>query len=294
MNSMPDILLLGSTGLLGQAIAREARLRSKSLLGIARSGADFNLDIRKDEELVHLIKTTRPDIVINTCAIVSHAVCEEDKKAAYEINSRPNAIIAQLARQYGFYFIFVSTDGYYSGDVNSKHAPSDPVMLLNEYARTKFAGECFALTAPQSLVLRTNIIGFRGRVGQPTFIEWAIQALKDHKPMTLFDDYFTSSITVTQFAKALFDLLPHKPTGIFNLASSEISSKAQFITQLAKALDLDLSQACIGSVKSLTSSQRADSLGLDVSQTEDLLGYALPSLSEVILQIKGEYHELEH
>ena len=291
---MPEILLLGSTGLLGQAIAREARLRGKRLLGVARSGADFNLDIRKDEDLTRLIETTQPDIVINTCAIVNHALCEDDKKAAYEINSRPNAILAQLARQYGFYLVFISTDGYYSGDTNRTHAPTDPVLLMNEYARTKFAGECFALTAPQSLVLRTNIVGFRGRVGQPTFVEWAIQSLKEHKTMTLFDDYFTSSITVTQFAQALFDLLPHRPTGIFNLASSEVSSKAQFITQLALALDLDLSQASVGSVKSLTSSQRADSLGLDVSRTEALLGYALPGLAEVISQIKGEYHELEH
>ena len=291
---MPEILLLGSTGLLGQAIAREARLRGERLLGVARSGADFNLDIRKDEELARLIETTRPDIVINTCAIVNHALCEDDLKAAYEINSRPNAILAQLARQYGFYLVYISTDGYYSGDLNSTHAPTDPVLLLNEYARTKYAGECFALTAPQSLVLRTNIVGFRGRDGQPTFVEWAIQTLKEHKTMTLFDDYFTSSITVTQFAKALFDLLPHEPTGIFNLASSEVSSKAQFITQLAKALDLDLGQARVGSVKSLTSSQRADSLGLNVSQTEALLGYALPGLAEVISQIKGEYHELEH
>jgi len=46
---MPEILLLGSTGLLGQAIVKEAHLRGKSLLGIARSGADFNLDIRNDQ-----------------------------------------------------------------------------------------------------------------------------------------------------------------------------------------------------------------------------------------------------
>ncbi len=289
---MSKILLLGSTGLLGQALIKEAKKRNLEIIGVAHLNADFNLDITDDEALTSLIKNQKPDVIINTCAIVNHKLCDEDSKLAYDVNAKPSAVLANLADELGFYYIFISTDGYYNGDNDLKHTVNDKISLLNEYARTKFAGECFALTNKTALVVRTNIIGFRGKENQPTFVEWVINSLKNSVEMTLFDDYFTSSITVNQFSKALFDLLPKRPSGILNLASSEVFSKEKFIKKLATALNLKLKNAKTGSVKNLTTSKRTNSLGLDVSETEKLLGYNLPDLDEVIAEIKREYYEL--
>lgn len=289
---MSKILLLGSTGLLGQALSKEAKKRNIEIIGVAHSNADFNLDITDDNALTELIKEQRPDIVINTCAIVNHKLCDEDTKLAYDVNARPSAVLANLADELGFYYVFISTDGYYNGDKDKKHTSEDKIWLLNEYARTKYAGECFTLTNKKALVVRTNIVGFRGRENQPTFLEWVINSLKEKSEMTLFNDYYTSSITVTQFSKALLDLLGKRPSGILNLASSEVSTKEGFITEVAKALEFSLENTKTGSVKNLTTSRRADSLGLDVSETEKILGYKLPGLKEVVMKIKGEYYEL--
>lgn len=289
---MSKILLLGSTGLLGLALTEEAKKRNLEIIGVAHSNADVNLDITNDEALYNLIKEQKPDVVINTCAIVNHKLCDENTKLAYDVNARPSAVLANLANEFGFYYIFISTDGYYNGDDNKKHKKNDEILLLNEYARTKFAGECFTLTNKNSLVVRTNIVGFKGKENQPTFVEWVINSLKTQAEMTLFDDYYTSSITVTQFSKALFDLLPKKTSGILNLASSEVSSKERFIKELAQSLNFSLKNTKTGSVKNLNTSKRADSLGLDVSEAEEFLGYNLPDLKEVIKQIKDEYNEL--
>ncbi len=56
----------------------------------------------------------------------------------------------------------ISTDHYFCGQGDLKHDESAPVTLLNEYARTKYAGEAFALTNPEACVIRTNVVGFRG------------------------------------------------------------------------------------------------------------------------------------
>lgn len=289
---MSKILLLGSTGLLGQALIKEAKKRNLNIIGVAHSNADFNLDITNDKELCSLIKEQNPDIIINTCAIVNHKLCDEDTKLAYDVNARPSAILSNLADEMGFYYVFISTDGYYNGDKDKKHSVDDKIWLLNEYARTKYAGESLTLTNKNALVVRTNIIGFRGRENQPTFLEWVINSLKEQAEMTLFDDYYTSSITVAQFSKALFDLIEHKPSGILNLASSQVASKKEFIEEVAKELNFSLANAKTGSVKNLTTSRRADSLGLAVSETEKLLGYSLPNLKEVVAQIKEEYENL--
>lgn len=281
------ICILGSTGLLGQALIKEARRRDFEVVGIARKNADVELDITDDNALELFFDENSFDLVINTVAIVNHKLCDEDLELAYSANARPSAVLSQNTN---FKYVFISTDGYFSGDKNKKHSESAPVALLNEYARTKFSGECFALTNPNALVVRTNIIGFRNQE-QPTFLEWAINALNEKAEMTLFDDYFTSSISTTQFSKALFDLLKNNATGVYNLASRDVFSKAEFIQKLAKTLDFSLENVKIGSVSSL-SSKRADSLGLDVSKAEKTLGYNLPTLDEVLGQIKKEYENV--
>lgn len=284
------ICILGSTGLLGQALMKEGHARGVDVVGVARENADFNLDITKDEKLTDFILEKHFDVVINTVAIVNHKMCDEDTKLAYDVNARPSALLTQIKSDCNYKYIFISTDGYFSEDKDEKHDEKAKVYLLNEYAKTKFAGEMFTLINSNSLVIRTNIIGFR-RGMQPTFLEWVINALRNKDKMTLFEDYFTSSITVAQFSVALFDLLPKNPCGILNLASSEVYSKAMFIQELARRFKFSLENTTVGTV-SLLSSKRANSLGLDVSRAERILGYSLPGLSEVLTQIKKEYENV--
>ncbi len=289
---MSKILLIGSTGLLGQALTNEALSRNIDLVGIARKGADVCADITDDKVLESVIVEHQPDIVINACAIVNHNLCETDKGLAYTVNARPSSLLSDLSKKMGFYYVYISTDGYYSGDLSKKHTETDDVLILNEYARTKYLGECFTLMNDRAMVVRTNIVGFRNNVEQPTFIEWAISAVKSQQTMRLFDDYYTSSISTRQFADVFFDLLKLRPAGVFNLASSEVSSKERFIRQLAQMLDLPLINPEVVSVKSLDGSHRADSLGLDVSKVETLLNRKLPNLEEVVSQLRKEYYAL--
>lgn len=277
--------------MLGQALCKVARRRGVEVTGVDLQGADVDLDIRQDDALAAFCGDRSFDCLINTCAIVNHAFCDQHPGEAYLLNARPSAVLANLARDKGFKYVYVSTDGYFSGDGRGKHAEDAPMMLLNEYARTKYAGEVFTTRNPEALVARTNIVGFRGKPDQPTFVEWALGALKRGEPMTLFTDYYTSSISIAQYSEALLDLIAADAAGTFNVASSEVSSKAEFITALAEAFGLSLANAKSGSVTSLTQSKRADSLGLDVSKAESILGRKLPGLKDVIAQLRNEFHD---
>ena len=89
---------------------------------------------------------------------------------------------------------------FFPAQNGTAHSETDQVTLVNEYARTKFAGEAMALTSPHALVLRTSIVGIRG--GQPlSAAEWAIQAVSNDEEMTLFHDAWTSSIDTPSFAE---------------------------------------------------------------------------------------------
>jgi len=282
------LVVLGAGGMLGQALCRVSRTRGIEVTGVDLNGADVELDIRQDESLAAFCGSRPFDCLVNTCAIVNHAFCDQHPDEAYLLNARPSAVLANLAKEKGFKYVYVSTDGYFTGDGRDKHAEDAPMTLLNEYARTKYAGEVFATRNSEALVARTNIVGFRGKPDQPTFVEWALGALRCGEPMTLFTDYFTSSISVTQYSEALLDLIAADASGTVNVASCEVSSKAEFITALAEAFGLSLANAKSGSVKSLTASRRPDSLGLEVTKAETILGRKLPGLKEVIAQLRSE------
>lgn len=283
------ILVLGATGMLGQAIMEQARLRGIEALGAARKNSDIILDVSDTSVLSSTLREVKPNVVINTVADVNLAACENHPGLAYTVNARPAAILAKQAQEMGTYFIQISTDHYYVGDMPFQHREEEHVQIINEYARTKYAGEQFTLTCPGALVIRTNIVGFRGKKQAPTFVEWIINSLKSHEEITLFNDYYTSSIDTLHFAGILFDLLDLRPAGVINIASRECFSKKDFIIKVAAALGYSEFPCCEGSVIAASTIPRANNLGLDVSKAEKLLQQNMPDLNQVVASLLRVY-----
>ena len=283
------MLILGSTGMLGMALYHQAAKEKITVVGAARSGADRTLDVTDDAALKALLLAERPEIVVNTVAITNLDACENNPSSAYLTNTRPASVIATTCREIGALSIHISTDHYYTGDERKMHKEHDPVTLVNEYARTKYAAEAFALTHEDSLVLRTNIVGFRNRPGSPTFTEWCITMLNEKTPAMLFDDFYTSPIDVHSFSEVILDLIKTNVTGVLNVSGRDVSSKQEFVLELAEALRLDTSHTGTGSVKGLSGTRRAESLALNVHKAEQKLGYMLPDRHEVIANLVREY-----
>lgn len=286
------LLLFGATGMLGQALTKEATKRSLDVIGVARIGADICADITNDAVIGNLIAEIKPDIIVNAAAMINLKDCEKNPELAYRINSRSVGILSNFAKQHRSYFVQISTDHYYTGDFSMKHNEFSAVELVNEYARTKYAGEAFALTNYDAMVVRTNIVGFRRKHDSPTFIEWVVDALANNKPLTMFDDFFTSSIDVKSFSRILLDLIKLKYAGLINIGSKDVITKKMFIEKIAWRMGFDLSNSNIGSVRNNADGIfRAESLGLDVSLAEKLLQYPMPNSDAVADQLVLENNE---
>lgn len=282
------ILLLGSAGMLGTAIFFEGKHRGFEVLGVDVADAQIILDISDSNKLARLIEQEGPDVIINTVAITDIDACENNPALAYMVNARPVAIMASLCRRLGIYFVHISTDHFFTGDKRLKHGESDPVKLLNEYARTKYIAEQFGLMNTDSLIIRTNILGFKNSFEKPAFADWIFKSLRENATMKLFDDFFTSSITVTQCSKYIFDFLPLRLSGILNVASRDVSSKKELILAINKKAGFCRTNLETGSVLNLYP-RRAESLGLDVSKAEKILGISMPSFDKVVDDLVMEY-----
>lgn len=274
--------------MLGQALLAEAGERSLRAAGAARSGADHACDLTDAAAVTALVAALAPKWVINAAAMTDLNGCEADPGLAYRVNAGAVSILAEACRTTGSRLLQVSTDHFFSGDGAAAHGEVSPVRLVNDYARSKFAGEAFALALPGALVLRTNITGFRGWAGKPTFAEWLIGAIEGDEGLTLFEDFWTSTIDARAFARAALDLAAAGAAGLLNVASRSIANKRMFAEAMARALGRDLTRARPGSVAGLPV-RRAESAGLDVRVAESILGRPLPDLDAVIAALVSEY-----
>lgn len=289
-----SLVILGATGMLGQALCREGRKREVRVTGIARSGSDQNVDASDASALHAALDAASPNVIVNAAAQTDLAACEQDPGQAYVVNARLPALLADYCTARRIKLVQVSTDHYFTGDGDRLHDENAPVTLLNEYARTKYAGEAFAALCPDSLILRTNLVGFRGWTGKPTFVEWAIAALREQKPVTLFTDFHTSSIDVDHFASALFSLLERDACGLMNVAARTPASKQEFVLKLARRFGIDSGYCHSGSVRQIAGPRRAESLALDVRRAESVLGTSLPDTDAVIDALAHTYEEHYH
>jgi len=279
------VLIFGATGMLGQALLPEAAARGLGIVTAGRGAADITCDMANGTAVGDAVRASHADVVLNAAAWTDVSACETDPTLAYAVNARAVAFMADACRETGARIVQISTDQFYAGDGDLAHTEDARVTwMASEYARTKFAGEGYALAAPGGLVLRTNITGLRGLAGSPTFIEWAFRTAEAGERFRLFDDYFTSTIDTGAFAKACLDLTEARAEGLLNVASREVSSKRDFVVAAVTALLGEMPDHDVASVRALGVA-RADSAGLNVGRAEQALGYELPGLDAVVTSL---------
>ena len=225
-------MVFGATGMVGRMVMKEAIKHFDTAVGVARSDAELVLDLADAAATESALVRIAPSSVINAAGVTSLDACARQPGLALKVNARAVAVIAGYCQNHSCRLVHISTDHFFTGDKDLAHDEVAPVRLVNDYARSKFAGEAFALAVPSSLVIRTNVTGKRGRRDRPTLIEWLIDQLKKGNPITAFTDYFTSTLDSATLAKVIFELANRDSTGIYNVASHDVSSKFDFINNM--------------------------------------------------------------
>jgi dTDP-4-dehydrorhamnose reductase len=296
------IAIIGGTGLLGSNLLR---LYSKQNYHVKSFSREDSENIRKyDNNLVDFyniknelnlyFKSWKPDIIINTIAIVNLEKCENNIDEAFRVNCTIARDIASVAKQNNSYFIHISTDHYFNDDI-LKHNENSKVILLNNYAKTKYQAENEVLKIySNSLIVRTNIIGFRRRTAK-SFFEWLVESLEQDISINLFTNFMTSPISVNELGHILLLCYKKKIFGIYNIASSEVISKYNFGIKVAEKFNykkdnIHKLEIC----NNFGGFKRALTLGLNVSKIENDLKIKMPTIDDTLDILYKEYLENEN
>lgn len=300
------IAIIGDSGLLGQGLVRtlgpgnrlfgvSAPSPSKPLPRAGYEHAEMDL-LTSSFEFFKAMDRFGPELMINAVACVDIQKCERDPDHATRINGSLPGELSRYAARKKTGFIHVSTDAVFDGVGSKPYSEEDSPCPLNQYGRSKLEGEWQVLASdPDALVCRTNIVGFRGWDGAPTFAEWLCDVLYHQKPATLVDDFVTSSMHADELGPLAVRIFQKGGKGIFHIASRDAASKYEFGAALARELGVGMTKISKGSLKDLgLKPPRAPFIALDVNRAEKFLGQKLPDLGQTVCQLARDFkHQLK-
>ena len=151
------ILVTGSTGFLGSAIARELLSDGRDVRLLVRKGADTrNIDdLDVEVALGDLRDPPSLKSALTGCSVLYHAAAyyslwDRDQRLIYDINVAGTRNILQAARECGLdRVVYTSTVGCIGlnpdGAPANETTPFDPATLSNDYKRSKYQAEQVAL-----------------------------------------------------------------------------------------------------------------------------------------------------
>lgn len=279
------ILITGAHSLLGRSLLAEKT--AVELIGCGR-GLDpvagkryVQVAITEADQVERLLLDLRPDWVINTAAITDVDCCEIDKETARRVNLDAVNYLVDACRQIDAGLVQISTDYVFDGNAGP-YSEQDETHPLSYYGELKLKSEDIVLNSNiKGLVLRTLwLYGYLPGV-RLNLATWPLDALAQHKPLTVIDDQWGNPTYVNDLARVLLDLCQRHITGLYHMGGASYMTKKEVVVEAARFFNLD--EKLIGAASTQMACQAAQRplrSGLSTDALQAVLEYQPLSLTQ--------------
>lgn len=212
------ILVVGANGMLGRDMM--------ALIGDTARGVDIDeIDITSLESTERIIRTLKPETVINCAAYTDVDGCETNVETAMQVNGEGVAHLAMATREIGARLVHVSTDYVFNGSKGSPYVEDDAPCPLGVYGESKLAGELNAGFNPDHLIVRTQwLYGLHGK----NFVETMLRLAVEKDEISVVDDQVGSPTWTVDLSHAVLSLLKSGHRGVYHAANSGFCSWNEF------------------------------------------------------------------
>lgn len=231
------VLILGSTGMLGNAVT--AFFLNHSNYEIVTTYRDKSFAFPGKSIYFDALSTSLDDLpsdfdyVINCIGTIKPFMAA-DPVAAIRINALFPWLLADWCEEKGSKLIHITTDCVFSGK-KGKYVESDLHDALDDYGKSKSLGEC----SSRAMVLRTSIIGEEIHKNA-SLIAWA----KSQKGKTIngFSTHMWNGITTKEYAKVCDKIISAGwyEKGLFHIFAQDDVSKLQMMEYFNEKFNLNL------------------------------------------------------
>jgi dTDP-4-dehydrorhamnose reductase len=293
---MIQLLILGGSGILGTEVIRSAKLHGWNFL--APTSAE--LDVREKSAVEGFVKHHKPEWIVNCSAWTNVEGAEEFQEEALALNESAVKNIAEVASSNDSRLIHISTDYVFNGSKGAPYEESDSPNPINQYGRSKAAGESAILGSELSsyYIVRTSwLYG----VGGKNFVKTMARKAINKETAGVVEDQFGSPTSARDFAEGIIEIVKVIPDpGVYHFSNKGNCSWFEFAQKIYRLCDSD--EQLVNPIKTVELAQKAkrplnselntakwDGSGLSkLTPWQEALAALLP---EILADMKMENHK---
>jgi dTDP-4-dehydrorhamnose reductase len=279
------ILLTGKQGQVGFELQR-----ALAPLGEIHAVDYAECDLSDAAAVCALVRSVRPDLIINPAAYTAVDKAESEPQLAHAINAVAPEVLGKEAAKLGAWVVHYSTDYVFDGTKVGAYTEEDPANPLGVYGRTKRDGEIALQTSgAQYLLFRTSwVVGAHGNNFAKTILRLALE----REELNVVADQYGAPTSAALLADVTAQLVRQRqregdkrfPYGLYHLVAGGETTwcgYAQLVVSeaLAAGRPLKLMPAAIRAISSSeypTPAKRPANSRLDTGKLRKTFGFELP------------------
>jgi dTDP-4-dehydrorhamnose reductase len=178
-------------------------------------------DLADPEQLERAVQNA--DAIINCAAYTNVDGAETHAELAHRVNAEAVGRLGEAAVRTGKWVLHFSTDFVFDGTLDRPYAEADTPNPINEYGRSKLAGERFLDASGCSccIVRLEWTYGVRG----VNFITKLLDRARSGQDLRVVADQVGSPTATREIARVACALLERRTEGLFHLAAAGYASR---------------------------------------------------------------------
>lgn len=234
------VLLIGANGQVGRDLQRSLAF-ADTLIATTRDGqlADGSqgmaLDVTRLDHIRDLIRTQRPDVVVNASAYTAVDRAESEPELAFRVNAEAPGAMAESCAEVGSRLIHFSTDYVFDGSATRPYREDHATSPLGVYGASKLAGErAVRNVAADALILRTAwVYALHGQ----NFLRTMLRLGAERAELRVVADQFGCPTPAWLIADTTATLMRDQPRlhGVLHLVAGGVTSWHGFARAIFEA-----------------------------------------------------------
>lgn len=224
------ILITGANGQLGTDLVHLIDSSLYEVVAFTKQGLDITDYLSVEEK----IQRIQPDWILHAAAYTNvEAAEDEGKEMNWLVNATGTENVAKAAKQTGSKMIYVSTDYVFDGTKSTEYDVTDQVNPLNEYGKSKLAGEQAVqnILGEDGYVVRTSwVFGIHGN----NFVYTMMKLAQTRSELDVVADQFGRPTFSQDLARFMLHLIKKSNLsgGIYHFSNEGSCSWYEFANEI--------------------------------------------------------------
>lgn len=227
------VLVTGANGQLGKTLKDLFQNNEDNVQMIFATKSE--LDISDNHELDAYFRINTFDYCINCAAYTNVEQAEESVQEAFKINANAVGYLADCCKENKIILIHISTDYVFDGTKKTPYIESDTTNPINEYGRSKLAGERrIQDILNHYFIIRTSWLYSKH---PKNFVTTIVSKIQENSDLTITTSQKGTPTSCVELSKFIYWLILEKKQdfGIYHFSAKGEATWFEFAKKIAEA-----------------------------------------------------------